>query len=65
MSEEEAPGRIGDWRDQGTAGQLGVCACVRWYVAAAGGQLQPRGLICPGASNWGDWGPGAAPGQTV
>jgi len=49
---------------------LCVCLCalgqpLRWSVPAAGTGLQPQGLICPGASNWGDWGPGEAAGQTA
>ena len=36
----------------------------RRSVPAAGAGLHPQGLIHPGASNWGDWDPGAAAGQT-
>lgn len=41
-----------------------VCVCVRWSVPAAGAGLQPRGLICPAAINWGHWHPGSAAEQT-
>lgn len=34
-----------------------VCLCV-WSVCLGTGGLQPQGLVCPGASDWGDWDPG-------
>lgn len=47
-----------------------VCVCVsvsvwggvRRSVPAAGLRLQPWGLICASAGNWGHWDPGAATG---
>lgn len=52
-------------RTQG--GQLwdhGVGVGMRGSVPATGVGLQPSGLVCPDASNEGDWDQGAATGQT-
>ena len=58
-------------RDQGSPGQLWVCVHVHVRICVSAGSapatgvgLQPQGLICPDDSNWGDWDPGAAAGQT-
>lgn len=39
-----------------------VCVWLKQSVPATGVELWPWGLICPGASNWGDWDPGTATG---
>lgn len=43
-----------------------LCACARVYVCAPAAELElwPQGLVCPCASNWKDWDPGAAAQQT-
>ena len=39
-------------------GKVCSCVCMQAGVPATGVGLCPRGLLRPGASNWGAWGPG-------
>ena len=56
----ERPGGLGvHWETH-----LCVCLYARVSVPAAKVALWPRVFVCPYASNWGDWDPEAATGQT-
>lgn len=37
---------------------------LRAFLPAAEAGLWPQGIVCPAASNWADWAPGTATGQT-
>lgn len=78
MSRSDGLGARGEWLSKGcksacilrgkskagvsyeTGGVLVSCI----WMGDTGVGLQPRGPVCPGASNWGDCDPGAAAGQT-